>query len=175
MKRKLRIQVVSLLLTAIFLMEFIPLKVNAAEFLQQEVVYIKSESDLLQNPDVVFYGKPNLKISGRDASYLINCNISAAYRTYGLYVQLETGTTKTATEIGVKDVKVQEKSGIFWNTIMSPTGNSVKNDDTFVGGFDCKSAVSGKTYRIKCTHYAYIGGNYYHYDHTSDSFTYVKP
>ena len=69
----------------------------------------------------------------RDSSYLKNCNISAAYMSYGLYIQTETGTTVTASELGVKDIKVQQKNGIFWTTIATSGGGSVTNDKILCG------------------------------------------
>lgn len=64
---------------------------------------------VMENPDVVMCGNPNENSMRRDSSYLKNCNISAAYMSYGLYIQTETGTTVTASELGVKDIKVQQK------------------------------------------------------------------
>lgn len=85
----------------------------------------------MENPDVVMCGNPNENSMRRDSSYLKNCNISAAYMSYGLYIQTETGTTVTASELGVKDIKVQQKNGIFWTTIATSGGGSDTNDDVF--------------------------------------------
>lgn len=173
MKKRNRSKILSLLLSAILFAGIIPTDVLAAGPVESMQMYVREAA--LENPDVVMYGNPNENSMSRDASYLINCNISAAYMSYGLYIQTETGTTVTASELGVKDIKVQQKNGIFWTTIATSGGGSDTNDDVFCGSCECKNAVSGEIYRIKCTHFAYIGGKYYHYDHTSDSFTYVKP
>ena len=173
MKKRNRSKILSLLLSAILFAGIIPTDVLAASSVESMQMYVRESA--MENPDVVMYGNPNENNMSRDASYLINCNISAAYMSYGLYIQTETGTKITASELGVKDIKVQQKNGIFWTTIATSGGGSITNDDWFLGSCDCKNAVSGEIYRIKCTHFAYIGGNYYHYDHTSDSFTYVKP
>lgn len=173
MKKRNRSKILSLLLSAILFAGIIPTDVLAAGPVESMQMHVQEA--VMENPDVVMYGNPNENSMSRDSSYLKNCNISAAYMSYGLYIQTETGTTVTASELGVKDIKVQQKNGIFWTTIATSGGGSVTNDKIFCGSCECKNAVSGEIYRIKCTHFAYIGGKYYHYDHTSDPFTYVKP
>lgn len=178
MKARKKKRILSLLLAAVLSFGILPLNVSASESaspasIEEMQIYITDER--LENPDVIMNGNPQSGSLQRDASYLVSCNISAAYMSYGLYIQTETGTTKMASELGVKDIKVQQKNGIFWTTIATSGGGSITNDDWFLGSCECKNAVSGEIYRIKCTHFAYIEGKYYHYDHTSDSFTYVKP
>ena len=156
MKVRKKKRILSLLLAAVLSFGILPLNVSASESaspasIEEMQIYITDER--LENPDVIMNGNPQSGSLQRDASYLVSCNISAAYMSYGLYIQTETGTTKTASELGV----------------------TITNDDWFLGSCECKNAVDGEIYRIKCTHFAYIGGNYYHYDNTSDPFTYVKP
>lgn len=177
MKARKKKRVLSLLLAAILSFGILPLNVSASESAlaapEEMQTYITNER--LENPDVIMNGNPQSGRVQRDASYLVSCNISAAFMDYGLHIQLETGTTKTASELGVKDIKVQQKNGIFWTTIATSGGGSITNDDWYMSICKCTNAVDGEIYRIKCTHFAYIGGKYYHYDHTSDPFTYVKP
>ncbi len=175
MKKRKKQKIMLLLTLALLLTTVFPTNVSAATKIPIESMQVDVTEIALVNPDVVKYGNPSEGNLSRDSSYLKNCNISAAYMSYGLYIQTETGTTKTASELGVKDIKVQQKNGIFWTTIATSGGGSITNDDWFLGSCECKNAVSGEIYRIKCTHFAYIGGNYYHYDNTSDPFTYVKP
>ena len=178
MKARKKKRILSLLLAAVLSFGIIPLNVSASESaspasIEEMQTYITNER--LENPDVIMNGNPQSGSLQRDASYLVSCNISAAFMDYGLHIQLETGTTKTASKLGVKDIKVQQKNGIFWTTIATSDGGSITNDDWYMGISKCTNAVDGEIYRIKCTHFAYIGGNYYHYDNTSDPFTYVKP
>lgn len=175
MKRKKRMKVMSLLLAAALCIGFLPVHVSAAGLPLVENMQISTLEEKMDNPDVFWEGNPQKNMISRDASYLIGCSIAAGFKDYGLHIQFETSTTKQASQLGVKDIKVQQKNGLFWDTIATSSGGYVNNDDWYLGTSDCTNAVSGKTYRIKCTHYAYIGGNYYYYDHTSDSFTYVKP
>ena len=178
MKARKKKRILSLLLAAVLSFGILPLNVSASESasptsIEEMQTYITNER--LENPDVIMNGNPQSGSLQRDASYLVSCNISAAFMDYGLHIQLETGTTKTASKLGVKDIKVQQKNGIFWTTIATSDGGSITNDDWYMGISKCTNAVDGEIYRIKCTHFAYIGGNYYHYDNTSDPFTYVKP
>ena len=170
MKARKKKRILSLLLAAVLSFGILPLNVSASESAlsapEEMQTYITDER--LENPDVIMNGNPQSGSLQRDASYLVSCNISAAFMDYGL-------TTKTASELGVKNIKVQQKNGIFWTTIATSDGGSITNDDWYMSICKCTNAIDGEIYRIKCTHFAYIGGNYYHYDHTSDSFTYVKP
>ncbi len=175
MYKKTKLQILSLVMAAILLMGMNPINVYAASPNTVENVEMIILEGGMENPDFYEKGSPNKNSISRDSSYLIGCDISSGFMSYGLHIQLETSTTQVASKLGVKDVKVQEKNGIFWNTITSSDGNYVTNDDWFIGALDCYSAVDGRTYRVKCTHYAYIGGNYYYYDHTTNAFTYVKP
>ena len=177
MKARKKKRILSLLLAAVLSFGILPLNVSASESAlsvpEEMQTYITNER--LENPDVIMNGNPQGGSLQRDASYLVSCNISAAFMDYGLHIQLETGTTNTASELGVKNIKVQQKNGIFWTTIATSDGGSITNDDWYMGISKCTNAIDGEIYRIKCTHFAYIGGNYYHYDNTSDPFTYVKP
>lgn len=177
MKARKKKRILSLLLAAVLSFGILPLNVSASESAlsvpEEMQTYITNER--LENPDVIMNRNPQSGSLQRDASYLVSCNISAAFMDYGLHIQLETGTTKTASELGVKNIKVQQKNGIFWTTIATSDGGSITNDDWYMGISKCTNAIDGEIYRIKCTHFAYIGGNYYHYDNTSDPFTYVKP
>lgn len=175
MNKKLKKQFMSLLMTLIICTGMVSLKASAANFPAIEYMQVESSDGEVVNFDVIKKENPCNQNIRRDASYLNNCSISVAYADYGLHIQLETGTTKTASKLGVKDIKVQQKNGIFWTTIATSDGGSITNDDWYMGISKCTNAVDGEIYRIKCTHFAYIGGNYYHYDNTSDPFTYVKP
>lgn len=174
-KMKLKLQILSLLLAVVLGMGIMPANVYAAENPVSRVETMNMTYGQMGTPDIIMQGNVNNSGLTRDASYLSNCNISIGYADYGLHIVCQTSTTKMATKIGVTDVKVQEKSGIFWNTIATSSGSFVYNDETFLGSCDCTNVVDGKTYRIKCTHYAYVDGTYYSYDHTTDSFIYVKP
>lgn len=146
MKKRNRSKISSLLLSAILFAGIIPTDVLAAGPVESMQMHVQEA--VMENPDVVMYGNPNENNISRDSSYLKNCNISAAYMSYGLYIQTETGTTVTASELDVKDIKVQQKNGIFWTTIATSGGGSITNDDWFLGSCECKNAVSGEIYRI---------------------------
>ncbi len=175
MNKKQKKQIMSLLMMLIICTGIVPIKASAASAPAIEYMQVESVDGEIVNFDVIKKENPGNQNIRRDASYLNNCSISVAYADYGLHIQLETGTTQVASVIGVKDIKVQEKNGIFWNNIASSDGGSITNDDWYMGISKCTNAVDGNTYRVKCTHYAYIGGNYYHYDNTTDGFKYVKP
>lgn len=106
---------------------------------------------------------------------LIKCTIRMSYGTNPdcLYMEFVTGSNVTASEIGIKDVKVQQKVGIFWNTIAFANGVSVTDDDVIVANCTCSSVVKGETYRVSCTHYGYLNGVYHSVVNTTDGYKFV--
>lgn len=109
--------------------------------------------------------------SGARAVMLTNCAIRMTYETDSLYLEFVTGCNYEAGEIGVKDIKVQKKKGIFWETwetIATSEGGYHINSYDHVGHCTCTSVVKGETYRVSCTHYAYVGGVYYSLENVTD-------
>ncbi len=102
---------------------------------------------------------------------LTNCAIRMTYETSSLYMEFVTGCNYEASEIGVKDIEVQKKKGIFWEsweTIATSSGGSSIRSYDHIGNCTCTTVVKGETYRVKCTHYAYVGGVYYSLENVTD-------
>ena len=149
-----------------------PMQVKAAE--ADTLTFIVTETPTLDLADEGVYGGL-YDVEGnpyqRDPE-LIKCTIRMSYGTNPdcLYMEFITASNVTASEIGIKDVKVQQKVGIFWNTIASGSGAYVTDDDIIVASSTCSSVVKGETYRVSCTHYGYLNGVYHSVVNTTDGY-----
>ena len=169
-------QILSMVLAVVIACGINPMSASAAE--EAVVVMDMVQTDGLTmdiDEDVVFGGLNDLEENpmGR-AVRLSNCVIRMGY-VDGSYLHIEflTGANYDATEIGVKNIKVQEKVGIFWNTIATAPDGYATDTAIFSAQCNCYSAVPGETYRVSCTHYAYINGDYYSLDNVTDGHKFV--
>lgn len=86
------------------------------------------------------------------------CSISMGYTSEGLYAEFYTNCSHTSEEVGVRDIKIQKKVGIFWSTVATSAGGSCADCSLYGGSILYTNAEYGETYRISCVHYAYCGG-----------------
>lgn len=83
------------------------------------------------------------------------CDLGIGINKNGIGVTYATRATQTATEIGVKEMVLQEKTILGWRDI--PIKDHFDYDTNFyLGSVVYIKAESGKTYRVYCTHYAII-------------------
>ena len=134
----------------------------ASMFLQSTMVFA-SES--------VFVEIPNSQISVQDSCEqdgpsllvepsLASCDLGVGASGNGVSVTFTTRATMSASEIGVRNVVLQEKTLFGWKDIPI-SDHSTTNSDYYNGGVVYTQAVAGKTYRASCTHYAVINGREY--------------
>ena len=87
---------------------------------------------------------------------LTGCSLGIGMSSSGLSITFRTSATETATEIGIKNFVLQEKTWYGWKDI--PVSNYyTNNSDIYSGEVIYTNAVAGKTYRAYCTHYAKFG------------------
>ena len=100
------------------------------------------------------------------------CEVGVGIANNGLYITFDTTATQQASEIGVKNVVLQEKTWYGgWNDI--PMNNyCTYNSDWYSGDVIYTSAKKGTTYRVKCTHYAKFGSTEKTMDNISSELTY---
>lgn len=101
------------------------------------------------------------------AALISNLSIELEFNSSGLHVKFYTAANQKAEEIGVEDVKIQKKVGIFWTTVATAAHDGAGDTDTYNSSITYGNVESGKTYRVTCTHFAYIGGNYLQQSNTS--------
>lgn len=103
---------------------------------------------------------------------LTGCTVSIAAGENGLLVDYSTGFTKNAEEIGIKNLKLQKKSGSAWNTIYSISQKRVYNEASFGGSFTKIANKTGDEYRVSLTYYAVYAGKTYTMSDVTGALTY---
>ena len=92
----------------------------------------------------------------KSSASLAGCTLGIGMSSSGLSITFTTSATQTASEIGIKNVMLQEKTWYGWKDL--PISNYyINNSDSYSGEVIYTNAVSGKTYRAYCTHYAKFG------------------
>lgn len=109
------------------------------------------------NPDTEWFViDGNMTI--RSTPSLSSCSIGISCSSAGLQVSFYTHCTHTSEEIGIRDVKIQKKVGIFWTTVATSAGGSCGDTGVYGGSLLYTNAVYGETYRVIGVHFAYCGG-----------------
>lgn len=103
---------------------------------------------------------------------LTGCMTGISGTPTGLTVSYSTGFTKTASEIGVKNVKLQVKNGLSWSTISTIDKRSNTNSPSYLGGFSVDLAQNKREYRVSITYYAIYEGQTYTLPSTTESYVY---
>ena len=90
---------------------------------------------------------------------LFDCEIIMAFKMdEGLCMTFTTSCAGTASVIGVKDIKVQQKMWYGWKTVITSDGAENYNEPIFAAGLKYADAIKDRTYRVICTHYADVDG-----------------
>ena len=97
-------------------------------------------------------------ISGARAAMLANCSIGISVNANGVCGSIRTGSTVTASEIGISDIKVEKYVNGNWTLVGSHPGGYKNNDNVYAVDVNTHSAERGVEYRISCTHYAILEG-----------------
>ena len=137
---------VAMLMAMVFAMSMPGLNVHAEEMTTAET----TSADVTVIKDVAkqnAYGVQPL-------TTMFNCEIILAFTANGLEMTFTTSSAKLSSVIGVKDIKVQQKVWYGWKTVFTSEGAESENEDMFGAGLTYPDAVNGKTYRVKCVHYA---------------------
>lgn len=104
----------------------------------------------------IYEGQEGVTYRIQPCTTMANCDIIMAFRKEGLVMSFTTSCLGTASVIGVKDIKVQQKMWYGWKTVLTSSG--AENQDTMAFACDLtyEEAIKDKTYRVKCTHYANV-------------------
>lgn len=99
------------------------------------------------------------------------CDLGIGINKNGLGISYATRTTEIASEIGIKDLVLQEKTLLGWKDI--PIKDRCDYDtDFYMGSVIYLKAEINKTYRVYCTHYAIINEQEYTFYNITDSIVY---
>lgn len=147
---------------------FNPCQAAAAESVMTLVLTETSELPDYDDPNVIWTTASGGTGGSARALYLVDCSIGMGYSSQGLSMSFVTGCSEEAAEIGVSDVKVQKKVGIFWSTVASGAGSYEENSYDYGATSLYPNTEYGSTYRVSCRHYAYVDGTYIYLDNETD-------
>lgn len=166
MKHRL-VRLVAVILAVTLGVGFNPCQAVAAESVTNlSVTNVTGQIDF-NDPNMVWttVGEGNENARG---VHLFSCSIGMGYSSEGLHMSFITNCSEEADEIGVSDVKVQKKLGIFWSTVGTSSGAYDTNTYNFGGSSLFTDVEYGSTYRVSCVHYAYVDGQYLSMDNQTD-------
>ena len=90
---------------------------------------------------------------------MFDCEIIMAFKMdEGLCMSFTTSCIGTASVIGVKDIKVQQKMWYGWKTVLVSDGTESYDCSIFGANLKYPEAIKDRTYRVICTHYADVDG-----------------
>lgn len=160
MKRKAKL-ILCMFLPVIFLMS--QLNVNAA---QDDFIEVPVEDIMIQSSS-----KGGINTYSDDEASLDACELGIGINKNGIGIMYTTRSIEIATEIGVKDMVLQEKTLLGWKDITIKDHYDY-DTDIYMGSLVYLKAEVGKTYRVYCTHYAIIDGKEYTLYNITDSIVY---
>ena len=145
-------------------MSMFPVEANAAE----------SNNDFQEVPkeqiNILTTSSADSVLTLSDSS-LTACELGIGISSNGIGVTFITTATTAATEIGCKDIVLQEKTALGWKDI-TIRDHYDYDTDVYAGSVVYLKAVVGKTYRVYCTHYAIIDDVEYTLYNITDSIVY---
>lgn len=144
------VRMIATLLVLIFTISSAGLKTQAEESYENETTNVEVA---IANKEMTY------NLNGvQPLTTLVDCEIVLAFTMNGLEMTFTTLCIDIASEIGVKDIKVQQKMWYGWKTVFTSAGAENHDEDMFGLELTYPDAVSGKTYRVICTHYADYDG-----------------
>ena len=90
---------------------------------------------------------------------LSSCMISVGEESDGMHIGISTGTSGTASVLGVKDIKIWKKNSKGnWDLVAYSDGGEAKNHSVMSVNLVYANAVKYATYKITCVHYGNVDG-----------------
>ncbi len=118
-------------------------------------------------------GNPGMSRLGHDFDI---ANISVGRVAEGMDVDILCVVSEDAAVVGIKDIKIKHKVGIFWSEVASASGGELKDTDGIGFHSVYNGAVLGDTYKITCVYYAdFYDGTHREMNGDSGAFTYNFP
>ncbi|MCI8736296.1 MAG: hypothetical protein HFI11_04820 [Lachnospiraceae bacterium] len=92
------------------------------------------------------------------AATLTSCTIGISVDATGVQGSITTGSTVTASKIGVENIRVEKYVNGKWILVGTHDGGYTTNKLDYAMNVTTSSAQKGVQYRISCTHYAILNG-----------------
>lgn len=106
------------------------------------------------------------------AATLANCSIGISVSASGVEGSIKTGSTVTASKIGVKNIRIEKLVNGKWTLVGTHSGDYTTNDNAHGMNVYTSSAQKGVQYRISCTHYAVLNGVTHELYNVTDGLSY---
>lgn len=126
-------------------------------------VFAKSET-----PDIVFMTEEEAQYyanlcfpsetSLNSEGTLANTNLGIFESEGRILVIYSTSASGDPSELGIKQIMLEEKDGLSWNVLAKYDKMSTTDSNIYTGGFYFLAPVSGKTYKASGIHFAVIDG-----------------
>lgn len=110
--------------------------------------------------------------NGAKAAMLANCSIGISVSASGVEGSIKTGSTVTASKIGVKNIRIEKLVDGDWILVASHSGGYTTNDNAYGANVSTGYAQKGVQYRISCTHYAVLNGVLHELDNVTRGLSY---
>lgn len=146
MMKKVVKRIICFVLVAVLMNCSLAMNVFAAENVDSKVL-------ILEASVVAHEAEPTI---GMRSTTFTDTMILISSSSAGMSVTINTDLNNTASVVGVKDIKVQLKSGNDWITVATSTGGEVSGYSGCSVSFTYSGAVKGQTYKICCTHYGNV-------------------
>lgn len=121
------------------------------DFNQEDVVeletYIIDFPELDSDYEISYYGTSFTK-----------AKIDIAFSSRGMSVDFWVLMNKTASVVGIKDIKIQKKSFLSWTTVATASGAEINDNIGCACSVLYDGAEQGSTYRVLCTFYGDTDG-----------------
>lgn len=138
-----------------------PLKVYASNG-QEEVVGTAENQSVIQemSPEEAerWYNELRKEDMIEPRSDLGTCELGISSSEGKLVVIYSTSCRGIASEIGVRNLTLEQKKGLFWDDIVVRSAYD-ENTDAYFGGFYLTNPGVGNSFRVHCLHYAIKDGN----------------
>lgn len=108
------------------------------------------------------------------AAMLTDCTIGISVGASGVKGSITTGSTVTASKIGVENIRVEKYVNGNWELVGTSAGGYTTNDNDYAINVSTSSAEKNVYYRISCTHYAYLDGVRHELNNVTNGVKYPK-
>lgn len=122
--------------------------------------------------DNIGHGIYDIYSNGEKAATLNDCTIGITVDASGVQGSITTGSTVTASKIGVENIKVEKYVNGNWTLVATGSGGYTTNDNYYAINVSTSSAQPNVYYRIRCTHYAYLNGVRHELNNVTDGVKY---
>lgn len=149
---------ISLCLALVLSVMCFPGQVAAAEYVEHCELIRDYTVPVYENTELTWTVVDSQGNARATVPFLTTCSTNRYDSSEGMTLTFTTICSNVSEEVGVKDIVVEKKSGIFWTTVATGEGGSCADTNVYRGSLLYAGAEYGTTYRVTCVYFAYCGG-----------------